>query len=49
MSAARRVRRSTLRYGLVWQGARYEGLITIFLEYLGAYGGADPAKADGSW
>jgi multiple sugar transport system substrate-binding protein len=28
-----------LRYGLVWQGARYEGLITNFLEYLGAYGG----------
>jgi len=27
------------RYGLVWQGARYEGLITTFLEYLGAYGG----------
>lgn len=28
-----------LRYGLVWQGARYEGLITNFVEYLGAYGG----------
>lgn len=28
-----------LRYGLVWQGARYEGLITNFLEYLGAFGG----------
>jgi ABC-type glycerol-3-phosphate transport system substrate-binding protein len=28
-----------LRYGLVWQGARYEGLVTNFLEYLGAYGG----------
>jgi ABC-type glycerol-3-phosphate transport system substrate-binding protein len=28
-----------LQYGLVWQGARYEGLITNFLEYLGAYGG----------
>ncbi|HEY8196115.1 MAG TPA: ABC transporter substrate-binding protein [Gemmatimonadales bacterium] len=27
------------RYGFVWQGARYEGLITTFLEYLGAYGG----------
>ena len=26
-------------YGLVWQGARYEGLITTFVEYLGAYGG----------
>ena len=28
-----------LRYGLVWQGARYEGLVTVFAEYLGAYGG----------
>ena len=28
-----------LRYGFVWQGARYEGLVTTFLEYLGAYGG----------
>lgn len=27
------------RYGMVWQGARYEGLITTFLEYLGAHGG----------
>lgn len=28
-----------LPYGVVWQGARYEGLVTTFLEYLGAYGG----------
>jgi len=28
-----------LRYGLVWQGARYEGLVTVFVEYLGACGG----------
>ena len=28
-----------LPYGLVWQGARYEGLVTNFLEYLGAFGG----------
>lgn len=27
------------RYGFVWQGARYEGLITGFVEYLGAFGG----------
>lgn len=27
------------RYGIVWQGARYEGLVTSFVEYLGAYGG----------
>ena len=27
-------------FGFVWQGARYEGLVTIFLEHLGAFGGA---------
>ena len=27
------------RFGLVWPGARYEGLITVFLEYLAAFGG----------
>ncbi len=27
------------RYGLVWQGARYEGLVTVFVEYLGGFGG----------
>lgn len=26
--------------GLVWQGARYEGLVCVFLEYLAAFGGA---------
>lgn len=26
-------------YGFVWQGARYEGLVTTFLEVLGAFGG----------
>ena len=31
--------RRGLPYGLVWQGARYEGLVTVFLEYLGAFGG----------
>jgi multiple sugar transport system substrate-binding protein len=31
--------RRGLRYGLVWQGARYEGLVTVFSEYLTAYGG----------
>ncbi len=30
---------ATSRYGLVWQGARYEGLVTVFLEHLGAFGG----------
>lgn len=27
------------RHGIVWQGARYEGLITTYVEYLGAFGG----------
>jgi multiple sugar transport system substrate-binding protein len=31
--------RRTVPEGLVWQGARYEGLITVFVEYLGAFGG----------
>jgi ABC-type sugar transport system, periplasmic component len=26
-------------YGIAWQGARYEGLITTFVEYLGGFGG----------
>ena len=30
---------ATPRYGIVWQGARYEGLVTVFNEYLGATGG----------
>ena len=34
----RRVR--AVPYGLVWQGARYEGLVTVFVEYLSAFGGA---------
>lgn len=25
--------------GVVWQGARYEGLVTVFVEYLGGFGG----------
>ena len=33
------VSRGSVRYGLVWQGARYEGLVTVFLEYLGGFGG----------
>jgi multiple sugar transport system substrate-binding protein len=37
-SDARRTR--NVPFGLVWQGARYEGLITVFLEHLGAFGGA---------
>ncbi len=26
-------------FGFVWQGARYEGLVTVFLEHLGGFGG----------
>jgi multiple sugar transport system substrate-binding protein len=37
---AKRARASkATQYGMVYQGARYEGLITTFVEYLGAYGG----------
>jgi len=28
-----------VRYGLLWQGARYEGLVCVFLEHLGGFGG----------
>jgi multiple sugar transport system substrate-binding protein len=31
--------RAGIPYGFVWQGARYEGLVTVFLEHLGAFGG----------
>jgi multiple sugar transport system substrate-binding protein len=31
--------RAGLPYGFVWQGARYEGLVTVFLEFLGGHGG----------
>jgi multiple sugar transport system substrate-binding protein len=32
-------RPAEVEYGFVWQGARYEGLVTVFLEHLGAFGG----------
>ena len=38
-AAAAAVRTVGVRHGFVWQGARYEGLITGFLEMLGAHGG----------
>lgn len=31
--------RAGLPYGFVWQGARYEGLICVFLEHLRSFGG----------
>lgn len=37
--AAEAKARAGLPYGLVWQGARYEGLVTVFLEHLGGFGG----------
>ena len=37
---ARRARdEDGLPFGFVWQGARYEGLVTVFLEHLGGFGG----------
>jgi multiple sugar transport system substrate-binding protein len=39
LAAGARDRRA-VPFGFVWQGARYEGLVTVFLEHLGAYGGA---------
>jgi len=27
-------------HGFAWQGARYEGLVTVFLEHVGAFGGS---------
>jgi ABC-type glycerol-3-phosphate transport system substrate-binding protein len=38
-AAQRLVEKGTTPFGLVWQGARYEGLVTVFLEHLGAFGG----------
>jgi len=38
-AAVRLQRSGATRFGLVWQGARYEGLVTVFLEHLGAFGG----------
>jgi multiple sugar transport system substrate-binding protein len=37
--AAQAKARAGLPYGLLWQGARYEGLVCVFLEHLGGFGG----------
>jgi len=39
-AAAQAVAAGEVPAGLVWQGARYEGLVTVFLEHLAAFGGA---------
>jgi ABC-type sugar transport system permease subunit/ABC-type glycerol-3-phosphate transport system substrate-binding protein len=40
LAMAERVQREHgLDAGLLWQGARYEGLITTFVEYVGGFGG----------
>ena len=38
--ALRAQREGGAEYGLLWQGARYEGLVTTFLEHAGGFGGA---------
>jgi multiple sugar transport system substrate-binding protein len=38
-TAAAAQARAGLPYGFVWQGARYEGLVCVFLEHLGCFGG----------
>lgn len=39
-AAARAQQGGEVRWGLVWPAARYEGLVTVFLEYLTGFGGA---------
>ena len=38
--AGRAIADKSVDSGFVWQGARYEGLVTVFLEYLVGYGGS---------
>ncbi len=38
-AALRSIETRETRWGLAWQGARYEGLVTVFVEHLGAFGG----------
>ncbi len=39
LAEARRAIGPDVPYGFVWQGARYEGLVVVFLEHLHAFGG----------
>jgi len=39
LADARRAMGPEVPYGFVWQGARYEGLVVVFLEHLHAFGG----------
>jgi multiple sugar transport system substrate-binding protein len=39
VAQAERAQGAGFAHGLVWQGARYEGLVTVFSEYLAAFGG----------
>ncbi len=39
VSQAEAGKSSATPYGFVWQGARYEGLVCVFLEHLGGFGG----------
>jgi ABC-type glycerol-3-phosphate transport system substrate-binding protein len=60
-AAQRAIQRGAVRHGLAWQAARYEGLITVFVEVLGGFGGrilddegavvvdADPAVRALTW
>lgn len=38
-AVARAQRTNDLPFGFVWSGARYEGLVTVYLEYLYGFGG----------
>jgi multiple sugar transport system substrate-binding protein len=39
-AASRALAAGEVTAGFVWQGARYEGLVTVFLEHLAGFGGA---------
>jgi len=45
-AALRALEGGNVTAGFVWQGARYEGLVTVFLEHLAGFGGAILAEND---